>query len=102
MLCSTRARWGPTLNVILKKGRETQATGNTVQVAFYEIGDSVRQVMVFFFLLKENEDVVEAALRRNCDRFTLEHCLPSWIHRGLPVFLGGRHITSLLCLWSRL
>ena len=49
MLCSTRARWGPTLNFILKKGRETQATGNTVQVAFYEIGDSVLQVMVFFF-----------------------------------------------------
>ena len=66
-----------------------------MQVVFYDIGDTVGQVVIFFFLFKENEDVVEAALRRNCDRFTLEHCLPSWIHRGLPVFPGGRHITSL-------
>ena len=40
--------------------------------------------------LKENEDVVEAALKANNDRFTLEHCLPSWTHRGKDVFQGGR------------
>ena len=43
-----------------------------------------------FFDLKENEDVVEAALKANNDRFTLEHCLPSWTHRGEDVFQGGR------------
>ena len=43
-----------------------------------------------FFDLKENEDVVEAALKANNDRFTLEHCFPSWTHRGKDVFQGGR------------
>ena len=38
---------------------------------------------------KENEDVVEAALKANSDRFTLEHCLPPWTHRGKDVFQGG-------------
>lgn len=38
---------------------------------------------------EENEDVVEAALKANNDRFTLEHCLPSWTHRGKNVFQGA-------------
>ncbi|XP_058968002.2 28S rRNA (cytosine-C(5))-methyltransferase-like [Pocillopora verrucosa] len=35
---------------------------------------------------QENEDVVEAALNANRDRFSLEHALPSWTHRGMAVF----------------
>ncbi|XP_067024171.1 28S rRNA (cytosine-C(5))-methyltransferase-like isoform X2 [Acropora muricata] len=38
---------------------------------------------------EENEDVVEAALKAKNDRFTLEHCLPSWTHRGKNVFQGA-------------
>ena len=34
--------------------------------------------------------MVEAALKAKNDRFTLEHCLPSWTHRGKNVFQGGR------------
>ena len=40
-------------------------------------------------LLKENEDVVKAALKATGGRFILEDCLPSWTHRGLAVFQGG-------------
>ena len=39
--------------------------------------------------LKENEDVVQAALKANGDRYTLSHALPSWTHRGKDVFPGG-------------
>ncbi|XP_068759365.1 28S rRNA (cytosine-C(5))-methyltransferase-like isoform X1 [Montipora capricornis] len=38
---------------------------------------------------EENEDVVQAALKANSDSFTLEHCLPSWTHRGKAVFQGA-------------
>ncbi|XP_068715153.1 28S rRNA (cytosine-C(5))-methyltransferase-like [Montipora foliosa] len=38
---------------------------------------------------EENEDVVQAALKANSDSFTLEHCLPSWTHRGRAVFQGA-------------
>ena len=34
--------------------------------------------------------MVQAALKANSDSFTLEHCLPSWTHRGKAVFQGGR------------
>lgn len=44
---------------------------------------------IFCLLLKENEDVVQAALEANGDKFTLGHPLPSWTHRGLAVFPGG-------------
>lgn len=40
-------------------------------------------------LLKENEDVVQAALKANGDRYTLGYALPPWTHRGLAVFPGG-------------
>ena len=42
------------------------------------------------YKFKENEDLVQAALKANSDSFTLEHCLPSWTHRGKAVFQGGR------------
>ena len=45
-------------------------------------------------LLKENEDVVQAALKANGDRYTLGHALPSWTHRGLAVFPGGEFRNS--------
>ncbi|KAL9959862.1 hypothetical protein ACROYT_G033226 [Oculina patagonica] len=35
---------------------------------------------------QENEDVVQAALKANGDRYTLGHPLPSWTHRGIGVF----------------
>ena len=35
----------------------------------------------FCLLPKENEEVVEAALKQNSDRFTLGHFLPSWTQR---------------------
>ncbi|KAJ7347654.1 Putative 28S rRNA (cytosine-C(5))-methyltransferase [Desmophyllum pertusum] len=38
---------------------------------------------------QENEDVVEAALKANGDRYTLEHALPPWTHRGMAVFPGA-------------
>ncbi|XP_068715150.1 28S rRNA (cytosine-C(5))-methyltransferase-like isoform X2 [Montipora foliosa] len=38
---------------------------------------------------EENEDVVQAALKANSHSFTLEHCLPSWTHRGKAVFQGA-------------
>ena len=33
---------------------------------------------------------MEAALNANRDRFSLEHALPSWTHRGMAVFPEGR------------
>ena len=33
---------------------------------------------------------MEAALNANRDRFSLEHALPSWTHRGMVVFPEGR------------
>ena len=44
--------------------------------------------------------MVEAALIANRDRFSLEHALPSWTHRGMAVFPEGRfHGWVLHCCW---
>ena len=39
--------------------------------------------------------MVQAALKANSDSF-LEHCLPSWTHRGKAVFQGGRFERELV------
>ena len=40
-------------------------------------------------IFQENETVVERALLRFKDRFSLMNLLPSWENRGLPVFEQG-------------
>ena len=44
---------GTNTKIYIKKVGETQTTGNTAEVSFYEMGDSVGQVMVFFFCLRK-------------------------------------------------
>ena len=47
-----------------------------------------------FFVFQENEYVVESALKEFHSSFELQHILPQWEQRGLPVFGGGEYFLA--------
>ena len=49
---------------------------------------------VTFTFIQENEMVVQRALQQFQSSFILEHAMPEWTGRGLPMFDGGQHISD--------
>ena len=53
-------------------------------------------------MLQENEEVVHKALQEVGSAFELEHSLPEWPCRGLPLFPGGEKGVIIVYLYSPL
>ena len=53
-------------------------------------------------MLQENEEVVHKALQEVGSAFELEHSLPEWPCRGLPLFPGGEKGMIIVNLYSPL